>query len=128
MQMCGFALLDPGKPYWFIRLVESSNNFGSDSEINSYQFEPVHATGCSDSEDDSSKSETTGNYKLYWALGNDRLMQVREMHAHARLSSGIKNQCCGEMEGLQEHLTDDNNGENFHFIHWQTTSRLHWLV
>ena len=44
-------------------------------------------------------------------------MQVREMHAHARLSSGIKNQCCGEMEGLQEHLTDDNNGENFHFIH-----------
>ena len=44
----------------FIRLAESSNNFGSGSGINPYQFEPVHATGYSDSEDDSSESETIG--------------------------------------------------------------------
>ena len=79
MQACGFTSLDPGKPYWYIRLAESSNNFGSGSEI---KFQPVHATGCSDSEDDSSESETTG--KLHWMLGNDKLMRVREMHAHAR--------------------------------------------
>jgi len=68
--------LDPGKHYWSIRLAESSNNFSSGSKINPHQFELVHATGYSDSEDDSSESETTG--KLHWELGNDRLMRVRE--------------------------------------------------
>ena len=59
MQTCSFTSLDPGKPYWSIRLAESSTNFGSGSEIYPYQFEPVHATGCSDSEDDSSESEVS---------------------------------------------------------------------
>jgi len=106
MQACGSTSLDPGKPCWSIRLAESSNTFLTCSKINPYQFEPVHATGYSDSEDDSSEPETTG--KLHWAFGNNRLMWVRKMYAHAQLSSGIKNQCCQEMEGLQEHLMDNN--------------------
>ena len=41
------------------------------------------------------------------------------MHAHAWLSSGIKNQCCREMEGIHKRLMDNNNEENFHFIHYE---------
>ena len=39
-------------------MAESSSNVGRGNEIKPYQFEPVHATDYSDSEDDSSESET----------------------------------------------------------------------
>jgi len=39
-------------------MAESSSTIGSSNEIKPYRFEPVHATGHSDSENDSSESET----------------------------------------------------------------------
>jgi len=110
-----FTSLDPGKPWWCIRLAENNDDFGSGNKIKPYQFEPVNARGFSDSEDDSSESETTG--KLHWVLGNDRLVRVRKIQ-YVTMSSGIKCHCCREMKGLQEHLTGDSNEDNLHCVHW----------
>ena len=55
MQTCGFTSLDPGKLLEWLRAAITSA-----VAANPYQFEPVHTTGYSDSENDSSESETTG--------------------------------------------------------------------
>jgi len=62
-------------------MTENNNDFGSNSKIKPYQFEPVRATGYGDREDNSSEPKTTG--KFCWALGNNRLVRVHKMYVHA---------------------------------------------
>ena len=57
MITCGFMSLDPGKPFWYIRMAES-NNYLVAAKLSLTNFEPVHVTGYGDSEDDSSKSNS----------------------------------------------------------------------
>ena len=48
-------------------------------------------------------------------LDNDGLVQVRDMCVP--MPSGIMCQSCQEMEGLQECLTGNNNGDILYCIH-----------
>jgi len=87
---CGFTSLDPGSINLCVEMAESID---SGSEIKPYQFEPVHTTGFSDSEDDSSELETG---ILEQASFTERLGMINWYKCAKRtpMPSGIECQCC----------------------------------
>jgi len=83
----------------------SNSTIGSGNEIKPYQFEPVHATGHSDSEDDSSKSETEIREQASFTehLGT---IDWYECAKCTPIPSGIECQCCCKIDELKEHLME----------------------
>ena len=88
-------------------MAESNSNVGSSNKIKPYQFEPAHATGYSDSEDDSSESETEIREQ---ASFTERLETTDwcECAKCTPMSSGIECQSCRKMDKVKERLMESN--------------------
>ena len=102
-------------------MAESSSNVGSGNEIKPYQFEPVHAMGYSDSEDDSSESETEIREQASFTecLGTTDWCECTKC---TPMPSGIECQCCRETDEVKERPTETASSVS------QTTSSLRWFV
>jgi len=73
------------------------------TEIKPYQFKPTDVSGYSDDDDDSSESETDIREQ---ASFTERLGTVDWCEC-VKCSPSIECQCCREMEGIADQLTDD---------------------
>ena len=101
----GYTSLDLSVGIVVLIMAESSLN----TEIKPYQFKPTDVSGYSDNDDDSSQSETDIREQ---ASFTERLgtMDWCECAKCSPMPSGIECQCCREMEGIDEQLTEHGGG------------------
>ena len=76
------------------------------TEIKPYQFKPIDVSGYSDDNDDSSESETDIREQASFTE-HLRTVDWCECAKCSPMPSGIVCQCCREMEGIADRLTDD---------------------
>ena len=106
MLICGYTSLDLSAGIVVLIMAESSLN----TKIKPYQFEPTDVSGYSDNEDDSSSESETDIREQ--ASFTERLgtMDWCECAKCSPMPSGIECQCCREMEGIDERLTEHRGG------------------
>ena len=76
------------------------------TEIKPYQFEPTDVSGYSDDDDASSESETDIREQASFTE-HFGTVDWCECAKFLRMPSSIECQCCCEMEGIADRLTDD---------------------
>ena len=84
----------------------------SASKVLPYRFEPASVSNYSDNEDSTSESETDIRKQASFM---ERLWSISwcECTKYSTMSSGIKCQCCREIESAVEHIAEN---ESYHCI------------
>ena len=102
MLICGYTSLVRNARTAVLKTIDITESTG----IKPYKFEPTDVSGYSDDDDDSSESETDIREQASFTehLGT---MDWCECVKCSPMTSGIECQCCREMEGIVEQLTED---------------------